>query len=151
VNDTLPTKLSELAEISLQELEAVERDPRYHVWMGVFAATGMREDKCSVCMAGAVLCNRLGYQGGNVWDTDDLDSCVESVTLYRKLLAIDALRIGNIDGAQDLMLAGVQRPYESGRHWTDSQNNAIVDYHDNPKIFKRQFREFIQDLKRRGL
>lgn len=54
----LPKKLSDLIEVALADLDACESDERYeinmHVWHDV------KGDKCSVCLAGAVMAKTLG-------------------------------------------------------------------------------------------
>ena len=55
---TLPRKLSALLRIAVNDAQAAERSGvtlNMRVWVEAY------EDRCSVCMAGAVMISRLGY------------------------------------------------------------------------------------------
>lgn len=84
------TKLSDLAEAALADLEAVEKDERYVVDMESWHEPA--DGVCMVCLAGAVMANRL--------------VCNPTVTLMpsmlheaQKLRSLNLLRMGIISGA----------------------------------------------------
>lgn len=92
----LPDKLSDLLELALADLEKAEADPYAEIDMGEW----MNDDgeRCLVCLAGSVMrysihaCRR-GLTG----------PCEFGDEIEMKLLALNRLRLGQIDRACDIM------------------------------------------------
>lgn len=90
--DTLPETLHELLSLALDDLEQTERKPGFRIVMNdwiVVADDGV----CEVCLAGAMLVNRLGcipaLSSGGLWTKEMPPS------LLRKCEALDHFRRGS--------------------------------------------------------
>ena len=87
----LPDKLSELIELAIHDLQAVEKDRRYVVNMCYWHMP--MDGVCEVCLAGAVMAGTLGVSPLSLVD----DPCAEfTESVSRKLLALEAVRKGMV-------------------------------------------------------
>ena len=100
ISDMLP---SELINTAMIDLEACERDPRYHIEMGLWHTgtdwdTGPSESICNVCLAGAVMAKTLdvNHRFSHVPDSFDIET-------EFALRALDFFRVGNIECALEIM------------------------------------------------
>lgn len=92
----LPDKASDLLELALNDLEACEQDKEnYQVTMSQWH-TG--EDICRVCLAGSVIAKSLNIPKWLKTNPDKFDRGIR-----RKLKALDALRLGDIESALYLL------------------------------------------------
>lgn len=84
----LPDTLHELLEVAIRDLKAVDKSEDYEIDMTVWYHTN---DKCKVCMAGAVMAKTLNFGPesfdlGDIWDEEG-----------EKFMIIDDLRLCNIE------------------------------------------------------
>ena len=94
----LPTKLSALLRVAVGDAKKCARDPRYTLVMATWHDPNYgNRGSCSVCMAGAVMAQRLG--------TKPYDMAVPAHTEHGLALnAIDMMRDGDFDGAATNLL-----------------------------------------------
>lgn len=94
----LPHKLSELAQIALDDVTKVETLPGFQIDMGNWARS-YNGGNCHVCAAGAVMVERLGLRNGE--GVQNNEQLLERFGYENgaALLAIDALRRGCINDA----------------------------------------------------
>lgn len=99
---TLPDTMADLLELALNDLEACEADPHYHINMGSWLMK--TPHACQVCLAGAVIARHVppedieefleaGIRLSSPWDLPYGDSVAE------KLCALDYIRSGNFHAA----------------------------------------------------
>lgn len=138
--DITTLKPSELIRVALADLEAVEKDDRYRVDMGVWH--GQYEDvadgRCSVCLAGSVMAKSLGAAHVNNLIPDDF-----GVDLARSLMALDSFRMGFMDEGLDLM----------GEDMPDGIPSIfpVTPYVHNPDRFKADMQTMASLLEEHGL
>lgn len=135
----LPGKPSELIELALRDLAAVEADPRYVVDMLSWHSPLGTTETCAVCLAGAVMARSLGVDrrmGSN-------PECFRDDDVTAKLMALDAFRRGNVSTALGFMQL---RPPP-----TDAWFRSIVPYEIDPELFKEGMRDLAATLERAGL
>ena len=148
----LPEKLSDCLALALEDLKAVELNPKYRVVMSNWHLPTPKG--CEVCLAGAVMSQRLGalptemrspaMDEHNDISPDDLN----------RLVAIDALRQGEIHRALSLVGERVVRGPELDAFVQKYSIRVDSDeaYHwKNPENFHRLFQEMVLDLKELGL
>lgn len=85
----LPSKLSALLRIAVEDAQKCEADPRYVLDMGSWHEAGIEEGRCSVCMAGAVMAQHLGADPSESLTTSHFDADCEL------LEAVDCMRTGD--------------------------------------------------------
>jgi hypothetical protein len=142
---TLPNKPSELLRLALADLRKVERDERYEVDMWAWHAPDESDNRCHVCLAGAVIAGTLGAR-------PDQDLMPGGRGLDRetglRLEALDALRCGDVTGAVFLLLAnpGDEYPAES-----NPLDRETVDYEDGREAFHEAMAKLAADLEGIGL
>ncbi|MCY4431131.1 MAG: hypothetical protein OXC11_12170 [Rhodospirillales bacterium] len=113
------TKLSELVTLAVNDARGLDRTvyvPRYNEWHGrryVFDGDDHRliqEAKCAVCLAGAVIAGRelAGIQQ-TICPSDVADSYGD-YRLYRRLMALDSVRLGNFYAAAQQMIDSRNEP-----------------------------------------
>lgn len=154
--DTLPEKPSALLELALNDLEAVEKLPRYMVDMVdwhqlrtvyIMAKDGLGTEShvvCSVCLAGAVLAVSLKVPE----DLRITPLALKDRRLSTKLLTIDDLRIGDVKSALDNLdiplPPGLAASYDMPAY---EKRHAYNDRASGPEEFKKAIRTLIRDLK----
>lgn len=140
----LPDDLSELILVALEDLEKCEADPKYDICMGVWVYK-YDPDVCSVCLAGAVMCQRIDP---NLHDDlkVDVDMTPSSVTRDEhtriRLRALDALRTGDLWSAYGIMGIDKKWLYDSFR---------VCPYSTSPLLFKHDMRLLAKYLAENGL
>jgi hypothetical protein len=141
----LPKKPSALLELAIKDLEAVEKDPRYVVWMtqwhrSDYTWSPAHGNKCAVCFAGSVLAKTVKVPISQDVDTDGSDPIW--VNYRKQLLALNEFRTGDVrTGAALLDIKGVALP----------RNRCVAEYDINPKSFKRSMRKLASQFKEIGL
>jgi hypothetical protein len=137
----LPSKPSELIRVALEDLEKIEKNPRYAVDMddwhvparGVWNASAT----CKVCFAGAVMACRFGADPKSFCYPSDFERSETN-----KLFALNALRLGMItDGLEYL---GVE-PMPS------IEDKDVARYEVDPELFKKDMQSLSEDLEKIGL
>jgi hypothetical protein len=144
----LPDKLSDLIEVAVKDLEAVEQDPHYVVNMDTWHRAEAQEfrigqqvfekEPCTVCLAGAVMAKTLEVP--RYWSKNPVDFRGENST-EDKLIALDLVRRGFIDGALRQL----------GHVIDDAPYEFVPDYRNNSDEFKIRLRIIAQRLKGMGL
>lgn len=126
----LPDKPSALIRLAMADLEAVERDGRYVVHMETWHIA--YENKCSVCLAGAVMAKTL--------ETDSkltTSPLAMGNDICKKLSALDSFRNGHIAAGLEQMDI---EPIEKLWSWN------VCSYHTNPTEFKEDMSEMADML-----
>ena len=134
--DPLPDKLSDLLELALDDLEKIEKNPRYGITMSAWHEP-LPDGICHVCLAGAVMAQTL-----EVPHNSDITPSLFPDTLSRKLNALDFLRKGEIAYAQMQMGMDV---------YTQGLDIDVIKYHIDPKGFKQTLRKLVPELREKGL
>jgi hypothetical protein len=140
----LPHNLSGLLELALKDLDEVTWMPdKYEVCMVAFYHRAPAENKCFVCLAGAVMANTLGYQREDI--ADDVECILPKFLPHRdKLYALDSLRQGFIGRAyEDLTGKDI---FEF--HVVDVD---VCEYDDNPVQWRKDMDTVLTQLKDLGL
>ena len=139
----LPDRPSELIDIALEDLEAVEKDPKYRVNMSAwhrpdpFSGDGM----CVVCLAGAVMARRTAKGLPRDFSFKPSDYGPRN---FVRLHALNDLRTGDVEDA--LGALGLEKP-RGMRSWY-----SIPDYEvERPSKFKRAMRRLARRLEAAGL
>lgn len=131
----LPSKLSDVIELAVRDLEACEADPRYVVDMNTWHETFPRS--CGVCLAGAVMAKTLETP----WRETRVPADFPDDDDWNRLWALNSVRKGHVDEALHYMgtptVAGLDFPY--------------VVYGRNPEAFKTRMREVARDLRKLDL
>lgn len=143
----LPHKLSELAQIAVDDIRSVEmRRDVYRVNMGQWHRP--QSGVCALCAAGAVMACRL-----DVPDREDIEapSFAERFGVHNgnALLAVDELRTGCVGAA----IASLTGGYDVWRniHITHELDREIISYDDDRAQWFLEMNELIADLKQAGL
>ena len=96
-----PDTLSETILMAINSLEAVEDDESYSIDMDYWQWYNKTEDTCNVCLAGAVLVDKVGIDREQT--IDNLESLVENGLLEESdlntLAALNEVRRGYIHSA----------------------------------------------------
>jgi len=97
--DSLPDTLGELVDIALKDEDQAFKNKDYRVDMDMWHQPGVDNKTdtqvCYVCLAGVVMAYELGIKPIEV----ARPLCFIDRAVYRKLLALDEIRKGNIDYA----------------------------------------------------
>lgn len=131
----LPDKPSALIRLALKDLEKCERSRKYKINMSVWHEPN---GKCSVCMAGAIMAQRLNCDPGKElapWQDGLFDADTRG-----KLDAVDWFRMGCVD--MGLHGMGIDRIYP---------DQKVTDYHRDRSQFKRDMRKLASLLAKEGL
>ena len=126
----LPDTLYGLLELAMEDYEKVLQDDRYEVKMAAWHAP-IEEGKCEVCLAGAVMSKTLRVDIDNfAYPNSFID------TIERKLLAINALRTGDI----------AEAGYQIGKE-IQGGDREVADYDDNPDKWEMDMHVLIDELR----
>ena len=139
IKDKLPNKPSSLIRLAVNDLNKVEKDKNYKVYMGDWHnpysnAKGL----CEVCLAGSVLAKSLDFPATNSMPWDEM-----ALKLSNKFESIDAFRQGDIEMA--FLKLGQKLPNDIPEYL------CITPYNENKKLFKIDMRNLAKRLARRGL
>ena len=147
VKDTLPDKLSDLAELALADLNWAKRQPNYRVNMTTWHRTTPANKLCYVCLAGAVMAHTLEIPQHHDVMPADFPPNVGS-----KLLALDYLRKGLITDALNMLprndpaRLGPDAWYILGR----GPDVWFVKYDKDPDKWEQWMRATIELLREHG-
>jgi hypothetical protein len=133
----LPSIPSELIRLAIADLEKIEKNPKYAIYMGDWHAVDSYTGKCEVCLAGSVMACTLG-----VSPNIDSDACEFGDDVSAKLYALNDFRTGQIGAAFWSM--GIEIP-------DGLEDQDIVSYDSDPKEFKRQMLAMADMLESKGL
>lgn len=131
----LPNKPSQLLRLAMNDLEIIEKDPRYEIDMAEYhyRADGFT---CLVCMAGAVMANTMKL---------DYTKYAHPISFpdetRQKLFAINSLRCGDV--VEALVILGLKMKY--------GLCFKATDYHKDKEAFKFEMEFLIIALQEEGL
>lgn len=123
--DTLRELLPDIVDDAVDDAELLEKDPRYKLAMTIWHEPAGRKlateyNFCYVCLAGATIARRLGV------------SAIESVQpssfeteIYHKLLAIDMVRVGELDRAYNALGQAIPPNAEAVGEYIRSNSTGI--------------------------
>lgn len=103
-NAELPDKLSDLIEFAIEAGKALDRNVYVAKWERWHGPGYSRDGRCGVCLAGAVMADRLGGSPEREIDPVDFVDCEGSVA--SKLYALDYARRGRLFDAADILMGG---------------------------------------------
>ena len=133
----LPEKPSDLIEVALKDLCAVEHDKRYKVNMYTFHIAGGA--RCEVCFGGAVMAKSLKTPPGS-----DKSPLGFPLGVKSKIVALDYFRTGWVG-------LGLKEMNLEQRGGVMVLDRGIVDYSVNKGKFKKQMAKLASDLRLVGL
>jgi hypothetical protein len=133
----LPNKLSDLIELALNDLEAVEAQPdKYRVNMLNWHEP-QEDGICEVCFAGAVLANTIKLDPAtDDWDVMESGQCATAL-----MFALDDARRGDIRDALEQLGTEVDGQFDRG----------VTPYRLDPAKFKAEMRKLASDLREEQL
>ena len=132
-----PSLPSALLALGIRDLCRAGNDPRYEIDMSHWHKGTMRpdpyldEDKCHVCMAGAVIAMTLG-----LGPECDADLASFSGAVAERLSALNAFREGRV--AQGLLTMGCLG--------NTALNRDVADYEEDPEQFLEDMQDLVRDL-----
>jgi len=141
---------------AVEDLEWAEKNPKYYVDMAIWHYP--RQGHCRVGLTGSILARR--YVKDHNISSSPLEiksSLLEVYTekgakvIIAKLFSFSSLRRGDIYSFLEAWIKGKQR--DKSRMTTTILNEVeggIVNYHDNPNLFKQQLRKIAKILNREG-
>ncbi len=134
----LPTKLSELLELALEDLEETEKTPGFVVDMNRWVAD--IDGVCHVCLAGCVMTQRFCDAPSGDIIAPYMLYLTEKISHrdFVCLKALDAIRQGDLELAYIFINDDVP---------DNIQSFTVVDYSENPDKFKEQMWEIVRYLK----
>jgi hypothetical protein len=131
----LPTVPSQLIRLALKDLEEVEKNPSYKVYMSAWHQP-QPEGPCLVCLAGAVMAQSLGVCSNNEYNPDDFEG-------HNRLafMALNCFRLWEVAyGCSFLSLkTKIIIPY-----------NEKISYKEFPEEFKMKMENLAQLLENEG-
>lgn len=136
----LPDKPSDLIELALADLTAVEAQPEvFKVLMDYWLVASEGPSICYVCLAGAVMVGtlRCGH------DISMFPNEIGDPDTRIKLCALNKFREGRIDIAFEYMRLKLPSEFSGRRN--------IIEYELYPAKFKRDMQELANDLREYGL
>ena len=131
----LPDKPSELLQMALDDLLAIEKDPNYLIDM--FTWHRKNYGRCWLCPAGAVMARRLGAK-----PDEDLNPANYDDDTERKLLAINLLRRGELEA--------VFYNLEKSKPPSLPEHVSVSDYYQDHEQFLTDIRGLIVTLANAG-
>lgn len=134
VTKTLPDKPSELILVALKDLEKLENRRGIVIDMGEWLTENVEGGKkvCSVCMAGAVMYNRLGIRPHDDPDSMNLitPGDLSDEATSAKLSALNHFRMGDINvGLVRMGLSCSSLP----ANLTDGEELSDLSFEDRPE------------------
>jgi hypothetical protein len=160
----LPKVPSKLILIALEDIEAVEKQPKFKFRMNTDWVTPLGDNRCAVCAAGAVLVNRIdpslpGELDKDGWFTPEF---LDDSTNVQQLLAINNLREGDIcsafadldltkpDTLPDYYVGNLERSSFDGEE-RDFMGDRLSDLsHENRKAWKLHMQDLAGILQSEG-
>lgn len=141
-NFNLPDKPSALIIMALEDLEKVEKDPRYvvdmdHLWHGPVYENLADNAICSVCLAGAVMSAGMGTGSNDFCSPENFNE-----EIGFKLMTINELRKGAVASAFRMLC----RPRPADLQYV----YRITEYAKDPARFKADMRDLATTLKNAG-
>lgn len=156
---TLPSKPSELVELAILDLKAIEQNPNYLIDMDSWHVGSYRDHpnierpRCLVCLAGAVMAQSLGIETTMTvkpWDPifDEDDST------KNKLEALDSFRSGDIYNGITHMCPEfdtTEKADELLEKMGDDANIYVPEYDESKESFYKGMEKVLGILKEHDL
>jgi hypothetical protein len=151
----LPKKPSALLRVALADMELCEDNPNFSIDMTSWFSPSVIDDRCFVCMAGAVMAQTLKSPTIEPLCPSDFDNYV----VIDALKALDELRRGNIGQAamwldcyEVLKSSDFNTPLEMGFAEDDEYSWEYInsEANDLPRFYA-DMEELAQELERVGL
>jgi hypothetical protein len=122
MNKILPDKPSDLLELAVRDCAAVKKRKGYAFSMSTWHMPSTEHGVCYVCMAGAIMACTLKARKQNYSEPDDFDR-----NTTNKLLAVDAMRTGDLQYAFSLLRVEADRGLMNGLRHTikDGWSNKL--------------------------
>ena len=110
-DDRLPGTLHELLKASVEDAQKLEATGKYVLDMQIWHRSMVLDNKCHICMAGALLVTKLdaephmALEPDSIYDTQELyegedpDPSSSRYDITDRLLAVNGMRTGNMYGA----------------------------------------------------
>ena len=131
MTNTLPDTLSALIRVGLVDLHKCEKDDKYIINMDDWH-NPYEDGTCAVCLAGSVMAKTLNTNvNERMVPVGTQDGVIEA-----KLYALDNARTGCVDRALGHMALYTTYKYD----------RLIVDYEDDPVLFREQMSQLADDL-----
>ena len=139
----LPRTPSKLIRLALADLRKVEQDPRYKIDMRVWHSWDKKEQRCCVCLAGAVIAQTLEMP---IIADEPPYGWVSMASLFPSqlpmLLALDCARMGEIG----MMFRKLGLPRSDGEKY----DRWIDPYSVSPDRFFDEMNRLADDLENDG-
>ena len=135
---TLPEKPSELIRLALKDLATCEASPKYRIHMDAWHQPSEKDEKCLVCLAGAIMAQTLESD-----PKTDLPPGHFGLRIWLAMQALDCFRTGAVGEGLDHL--DYRRPLDVPSDW------HIPKYRDSPEQFKGKLRVLADKLGGHGL
>lgn len=140
-------KLWVLLDIALKDLFKAERNPLFRIEMSVYFQSvnsvyplTKSRAQCCVCLAGCVMAYDLGSD-----PYTSIPECSLSENAWRRLKAIDSLRLGDPAIALQYLLDG--GPDTDAKRGTLPSFRSVTPYSSNRDAFVADMRQLLKELK----
>lgn len=137
---TLPEIPSKLIRLALKDLKKVEKDEKYEIDMNYYYE--FNNEKCSVCLAGAVMVKNLG--------ASELKGSISTYDFglinHKCLYALNEFRRGNFKEA-----FGYLNLLDEYEKVANKLEREIPEYEGEGINFKKAMYELADDLEKEGL
>ena len=161
--DGLPNTPSELLSLALDDLEKCEQDTLYGVLMDAWHEPVFDEDhefqRCDVCLAGAVMAKTLDVDPEDhvpaVCEYDWSPLVATDSVIADKLTSIEYFRQGLVRKGVDEFFVCDETP--EFKAWAGEKvgftepDVDVIDYKENPVLFKKQMRQIVEHLNHLGM
>lgn len=137
---TLSDVPSEFLQQALEDYDVVSKDPSYRVNMSSWHRPSY-DGVCEVCLAGCVMAKSFSASPQSNLMPSDL-TCGDFQT-HKKLMALDSLRTGDLNGA--MVDLGFNKKRDS------VENIPIETFHVNPFQWRSDMNRVVAALKEAGL
>lgn len=153
----LPSKASDLIDLAVKDIEAVERSKKFKIGMdrvyhGTLIDSTSGRKVCEVCFGGAVLAKSIGCEPTEAGTTKAKNLLDENNSLAKKIFALDSFRVGEvIHGLTQLRGADLSAAVEKKLYSHGIYDFEATEYSKNPLAFKLEMRTLAFKLRQVGL
>lgn len=127
----LPDNPSKLIRLAIHDLTLCEKSSKYRIHMGTWHSIGSG-GVCRVCLAGAVMAKSLKIPIEKTIGAFELDERDTKL----KIIALDDLRTGDVCCVNWWREVPINLP----------EDREIVEYSEDPKLFKEQMLQLASDF-----
>ncbi len=144
------SKPSQLIELALNDLEAVERDSGYVIEMERLWHHPRHDGACAVCLAGGIMAMRFGARPDE--DSSPMEFFEDGRTA-RRVASMNYFRSGYVGAAFEYLADDPLLGFDSHLQawWKGLRfDRRVTPYADNPDGFKARMRQLVSDLREAG-